>query len=934
MLSRMYLTGSTSSCMVPVVSRVLKVAHNAAPAVPKPSGSLAAHVLSTVSALVPAIVNRPVIITAAVAIAASTTAQCMEADLSLSDFVAELGPEIVDTLIASPPKASAAAAAAAAGTGSDDDSPQPELSVDRDLVKIGKTAKTELLEGTIVDIGSPGTLTAGKVLLEFIDKKAMKKRKRETDPIPKLQRWISMELLTHVSRASPTRATPISTQGATDASPRAGPLFPEAASLSETRATRPSAGEGSSSSGTMPTMAAHERGRMMKQKPSAKERLGGHARGTAGEHKTKETNVPISKRIAEFPNESFKESPPGHLFCQCCPKGIQNILGTIKTHVASDDHKEKYLKWIARNGDDEAVKQFMHEYYADHPNEIMATSSTEEHLYRYRVVESVLFAGIAINKVDSLRPLLERANFSLTDSSHLKQYIPKIETREVERVIKEISGQRVTIIFDGTTRLGEALVILIRWIPADFSKVEQRLVAFRTTFKHTSGAELAQLLMQVLLTTLKVQPAHVVGGARDSCSTNGVAMRAVKTLLTNMQDFMCISHTLSHTGEHVELSTLDSFMTPWLSLVQHHPSAKSLWKESIGKAMVGYSTIRWCSREEVQNQIALNFGALGDFLQTLVDRDIGEAHPKKMMKIYNEKRQTLEAEMALSLDLKVIIETVYTLEGDGLLILLARSKIDALLAFGDTVGTDQSSLPNLAAVLKKNTEIKKKTKMYEWYGPPYNDWYEGEVKDLHRGGKVAVKYTGFPGQETLLEPHEARAAIDIRQFPEWKRLVQEVKNGIGYLRNRLTGNCEANYDCTQIYEVYRLVQAFDPSFAAQYIDPAWVDALAVIPPLAEYIPRLKHELPAYLSKCAGTAFDHDDAANFTKDILLFWQNNGKLFPTWALAMQIVGSFTPNSAAAERVFSLLKLMFGDAQMLALADMIQAALMLRYNERKVG
>ena len=45
-------------------------------------------------------------------------------------------------------------------------------------------------------------------------------------------------------------------------------------------------------------------------------------------------------------------------------------------------------------------------------------------------------------------------------------------------------------------------------------------------------------------------------------------------------------------------------------------------------------------------------------------------------------------------------------------------------------------------------------------------------------------------------------------------------------------------------------------------------------------------------------------------------------------MRIVGSFTPNSAAAERVFSLLKNMYGDQQMTALADMIQAALMLKY------
>eukprot|EP00966_Prymnesium_polylepis_P314800 7273940-Prymnesium_polylepis.1 len=38
--------------------------------------------------------------------------------------------------------------------------------------------------------------------------------------------------------------------------------------------------------------------------------------------------------------------------------------------------------------------------------------------------------------------------------------------------------------------------------------------------------------------------------------------------------------------------------------------------------------------------------------------------------------------------------------------------------------------------------------------------------------------------------------------------------------------------------------------------------------------------------------------------------------------QIVGSLPPNSATAERVFSLLKLMFGDIQMQALTYMINS------------
>ena len=43
---------------------------------------------------------------------------------------------------------------------------------------------------------------------------------------------------------------------------------------------------------------------------------------------------------------------------------------------------------------------------------------------------------------------------------------------------------------------------------------------------------------------------------------------------------------------------------------------------------------------------------------------------------------------------------------------------------------------------------------------------------------------------------------------------------------------------------------------------------------------------------------------------------------------------PTSAASERVFSLLEDMFGKGMEQSLADLIQAALMLRYNKRRVG
>ena len=72
--------------------------------------------------------------------------------------------------------------------------------------------------------------------------------------------------------------------------------------------------------------------------------------------------------------------------------------------------------------------------------------------------------------------------------------------------------------------------------------------------------------------------------------------------------------------------------------------------------------------------------------------------------------------------------------------------------------------------------------------------------------------------------------------------------------------------------------------------------------------------------CAYTAANHG--------------TNSSTFPAWALAARIVFAISPNSASCERVFALLKNLFGEQQMSALADYVQAALMLNYNGRCVG
>ena len=95
------------------------------------------------------------------------------------------------------------------------------------------------------------------------------------------------------------------------------------------------------------------------------------------------------------------------------------------------------------------------------------------------------------------------------------------------------------------------------------------------------------------------------------------------------------------------------------------------------------------------------------------------------------------------------------------------------------------------------------------------------------------------------------------------------------------------------------------------------------------------QLPAYLSRASNFTVNTSSVEDFSKSVLAWWKENGSnAISAWVKAARIVFSIAPNSASCERVFSLVKSMFGDQQMRSLADYIQAALQLRYNKRSIG
>ena len=81
-------------------------------------------------------------------------------------------------------------------------------------------------------------------------------------------------------------------------------------------------------------------------------------------------------------------------------------------------------------------------------------------LYRFDLIQSFLTAGIPLSKIDCLRSFLEKYGHRLTSQSHLRELIPSVLQKEKETLKSELSeAKAVSTIFDGSTRLGEALAV-------------------------------------------------------------------------------------------------------------------------------------------------------------------------------------------------------------------------------------------------------------------------------------------------------------------------------------------------------------------------------------------------------------------------------------------------------------------------------------------
>ena len=274
-------------------------------------------------------------------------------------------------------------------------------------------------------------------------------------------------------------------------------------------------------------------------------------------------SVSPQQRLSEFPDEELSVSA-GKLFCRACRECVGVKRSIVSNHIKSTKHiksKKRLLQKEAREVDIAmAMKQ-----YDDATHSKGETLPDEQRVYRVQVLKTFLRAGVPLAKLKYFREVLENGAYRLTDPRHMLDMVPFVLAQERDQVKKEVEGHFLLVIFDGTSRLGEVLVMVLRFIDDDF-KIQQRLVRMMFLMKSLTGEETARELINVLSVSFSIQPHLLLAAMRDGASVNHVAMRTVSIVYPHVLDIGCVSHTLDLIGGRFKTPVLSSFVSLWISL--------------------------------------------------------------------------------------------------------------------------------------------------------------------------------------------------------------------------------------------------------------------------------------------------------------------------------------------------------------------------------
>ena len=335
-----------------------------------------------------------------------------------------------------------------------------------------------------------------------------------------------------------------------------------------------------------------------------------------------------------------------------------------------------------------------------------------------------------------------------------------------------------------------------------------------------------------------------------------------------MLNVVCFSHTLNNVGNHLVIPTLLAFGSLWIRLFCHSHKAELMWQDLAGRKPKSYSETRWWSKWEVYQQLLVQFGDVGRFLQEAAAANISPQLVPQLQAILSDpqRQMSLKLELAITVDVgEHFVKATYFVEGDGSLVLSCYEKLKAVAQACQLL-----IFPNVRAIA------------------------------------AAIAHED-PVQNAAALEERAKASVE----PAIQWFLRKFNVG---LYDTISAFKEARVMCPAT------VQWLRPTHAT-------VEALRIFPFLNSdaIINSLTRELPNYVAAAQDVIIPSEEKK------VKWWHHHAEQLPNWSSSVKQVLLVQPSPAVAERVFSILSASFDDQQDHGLADYLQVSVMLQYNKR---
>ena len=158
----------------------------------------------------------------------------------------------------------------------------------------------------------------------------------------------------------------------------------------------------------------------------------------------------------------------------------------IKNHIESSKHVRNKDALGKKEIRECHIAQAMKEY-SKRKRPAGQTLPEAQRVFCVKVVTAFLKAGIPLNKLNHFREVLEEHAYKRVACLGMYDLIPFADEQKRNKAKKH---------FDGTTRLGEALAVVIQFV-AEW-KTEQRLIRLQLLTKSMTGVNIARELVSIL----------------------------------------------------------------------------------------------------------------------------------------------------------------------------------------------------------------------------------------------------------------------------------------------------------------------------------------------------------------------------------------------------------------------------------------------------